>query len=509
MANPHPTPRLENLRSPWQPGTSGNPAGYSQGRRISDAIENMIDEMKLERSFAATAIAMALGHKHTLKQLVKDPETGKDVWVEHKPDLAWFKMIVPRPRIEPAPQQMDAVTRLSTILDDLDSKRAAQEEQDKAAESAGPSPSGPGEWKETVQSASTLFHDVPAHAGGGQVALKAAQADLPAGDPGTTLAVERPSGQRSVPIPSALLELFNPARHAVRLMAFVDAQLAGLFTGNIRGFAAGIIRVRPRLAGGLGRALAEIAVVACLLLFHQAVVVDNQRAGGHVVQAGAVAADEQHGSQVVRQQRLEPLQGRDIQVVGQLIPDQPAGDLVAGEVVAGKAGTPPPTLVTGSTFPMLYPVLAPERPPDGKPALTVVAEQADAHPGTLVARSTFPMLYPVLAPERPPDGKPATTVVAGQADTHPRTLVTGSTFPMLYPVLAPERPPDGKPATTFLAATLSVVLLQPVAVGLLNLLRPPSKVRAQAPSVTPQPALVNHAVENARNLDISRHALAR
>ncbi len=49
MANPHPTPRLENLRQPWQPGTSGNPAGYSQGRRISDAIENMIDEQGLER----------------------------------------------------------------------------------------------------------------------------------------------------------------------------------------------------------------------------------------------------------------------------------------------------------------------------------------------------------------------------------------------------------------------------------------------------------------------------
>ncbi len=114
-----------NLRPPWQPGTSGNPAGYSQGRRISDAIENMIDELGLERSFAATAIAMALGHKHTLKQLVKDPETGVDVWVEHQPDLAWFKMIVPRPRIEPAPQQMDAVTRLRTILQNIDRKERA------------------------------------------------------------------------------------------------------------------------------------------------------------------------------------------------------------------------------------------------------------------------------------------------------------------------------------------------------------------------------------------------
>ncbi len=418
MANPHPTPRLENLRQPWQPGTSGNPAGYSQGRRISDAMEGLIDELGLQREFGTAAIAMALGKKHLLKQKVTDPETGEVVWVEQKPDLAWFKMIVQR--IEPVAQQIDPVTRLRAILQDLERQLAAQEEQDKAAESAGPSPSGPGEWKETVESASLLSHDVPAHAGSGQVTLKAAQADLPAGDPGTTLAVERPSGQRSVPIPSALLELFNPARHAVRLQAFVDAQLAGLFTGNIRGFAAGIIRVRPRLAGGLGRTLAEIAVVACLLLFHQAVVLDNQRAGGHVVQAGAVAADEQHGSQVVRQQRLEPLQGLDIQVMGQLIADQPAGDLVAGEVVAGQAG---------------------------------------AQPRTLVTRSRFPELYPVLAPERPPDGKPV-------------------------------------PTSKFLAATHSVVLLQPVAVGLLNLLRPPSKVRAQAPSVTPEPALVNHAEQH-------------
>ena len=389
MANPHPTPRLENLRPPWQPGTSGNPAGYSQGRRISDAIEGLIDELGLQREFGTTAIAMALGKKHLLKQKVTDPETGEDVWVEHKPDLAWFKMIVQR--IEPVAQQMDPVTRLRAILDDLERERAAQEEQDKAAESAGPSPSGPGEWKETVQSASTLFQDVPAHAGSGQVALKAAQVDLPAGDLVTTLAVERPSAQRSVPILRGLLELFNPARHAVRLMAFVAERarampwagllrpLQGLSASHIRTLRLGLPAApkgHHNLARGnapsegLGRALAEIAVVACFLLFHQAVVLDDQRAGGHVVQAGAVAADEQHGSQVVRQQRLEPLQGLDMQVMGQLIPDQPAGDLVAGEVVAGQAGAHPRTLVTRSTFPGLYPVLAPERPPDGKPAPT-------------------------------------------------------------------------------------------------------------------------------------------
>ena len=51
MANPRPTPKPENLRPPWPPGTSGNPAGYSRGRRISDAIERLIEEMALDREF--------------------------------------------------------------------------------------------------------------------------------------------------------------------------------------------------------------------------------------------------------------------------------------------------------------------------------------------------------------------------------------------------------------------------------------------------------------------------
>ena len=88
MANPRPTPKPENLRSPWPPGTSGNPAGYSRGRRISDAIERLIEEMALDREFGATAIAMALGKKYMLKRKVKAPETGEEIWVEHKPDIA-------------------------------------------------------------------------------------------------------------------------------------------------------------------------------------------------------------------------------------------------------------------------------------------------------------------------------------------------------------------------------------------------------------------------------------
>ena len=105
MANPRPTPKPENLHPPWPPGTSGNPAGYSRGRRIGDAIERLIEEMALDREFGATAIAMAAGKKYMLKRKVKDPEIGKEIWVEHKPDIAWFNMILER--IEPVAKQTD------------------------------------------------------------------------------------------------------------------------------------------------------------------------------------------------------------------------------------------------------------------------------------------------------------------------------------------------------------------------------------------------------------------
>ncbi len=67
MANPRPTPKPENLRPPWPPGTSGNPAGYSRGRRVSDTIKRLIDEKALDRDFGATAITIvAEGATHSL-----------------------------------------------------------------------------------------------------------------------------------------------------------------------------------------------------------------------------------------------------------------------------------------------------------------------------------------------------------------------------------------------------------------------------------------------------------
>src|SRR5271166_5869286 len=198
MANPHPTPKVENLRPPWPKGTSGNPAGYSRGRRISDAIERQIDEMELDREFGATAIAMALGKKHLLKQKVKDPETSEDIWVEQKPDLAWFKMIAQR--IEPSAEQTDAVSRLRAILDDIDSELPDPIDQGKAAESPEWSRSHPCDCNENVESAGTLCQCDPASVAGGQAAVVVPQALARAGD----------------------LERFHPARYVVRFLALLE-----------------------------------------------------------------------------------------------------------------------------------------------------------------------------------------------------------------------------------------------------------------------------------------------
>jgi len=396
MANP--SPKLENLRPPWPKGTSGNPAGYSRGRRISDAIERQIDEMDLDREFGSTAIAMALGKKHLLKQKVKDPETCKDIWVEQKPDLAWFKMIAER--IEPVAEQTDAVSRLRAILDDIDSELPDPIDQGKAAESPERSRSHPCDCNVNVESAKKLFQAEPARGDSGQVALKVLQTLPRAGNLVTSLAVERRIGHRRVPTLRGLLELFDPARHAVQLFAFLEAQVAGLFTGGVRCSLAGNIRIRPRSGGGLRRALAEVVVVAFFLLWHQAVVLDLQGACDHVVRQAAVVADQQDGSQVVHQERLEQLQGLDAELTPPTPPSQ------GGE----KTSRPnsPPLLATGGLGRGVagWTFGAGNASENRSDVREVVAQQADAPPATLLTRLTLSVLSPVLAPKGDPDGKP-------------------------------------------------------------------------------------------------------
>ena len=270
-----------------------------------------MDELQLDGKFADVAIAMAIGDKQMLKHKSTDPETGEDIWVEYEPSIAWFKMV--QERLEPPPGKPNnmAVLEAMAALDE-DEDFHPPIEQCKAADC--PLKPGSESWKrnQNVESAGTLCQCDPASVAGGQATVEVPQALARAGD----------------------LERLHPARYVVRFLAFLEAQLAGLFTGG-------------RLRG----ALAQTAVVAALLLVHQAVVFDHQRAGGHGVPQGTVAADEH--------------QAPEVQVMGRLAFDQLPCDPVAAEVAARHADGQPRILSIRPTFPVLFPVLAPERPPDG------------------------------------------------------------------------------------------------------------------------------------------------
>lgn len=76
-----------NQPTQFQPGQSGNPAGHSKGRRITSALEGLIDEIKADPKLARVWLAKALGDRRLLK--MKD---GPDL----DPDFRWFAMLVER-----------------------------------------------------------------------------------------------------------------------------------------------------------------------------------------------------------------------------------------------------------------------------------------------------------------------------------------------------------------------------------------------------------------------------
>jgi hypothetical protein len=107
-----------NPETQWKPGESGNPAGYARRRRIADAIGRLIDDQKLDRTIALTAIAMMLGDKKPIK--------GR------KPSLAWFKMIrdmIDGPLDAPdtnAPVDLDEPKRI--VIPDVDDRLTTRED---------------------------------------------------------------------------------------------------------------------------------------------------------------------------------------------------------------------------------------------------------------------------------------------------------------------------------------------------------------------------------------------
>jgi hypothetical protein len=63
MSNPN---WADNLR-PWPKGTSGNPGGSSNRRRVTARLRKLLDETELEGPLDRTWVAMALGDEKLLE----------------------------------------------------------------------------------------------------------------------------------------------------------------------------------------------------------------------------------------------------------------------------------------------------------------------------------------------------------------------------------------------------------------------------------------------------------
>ncbi len=67
----------------FKPGQSGNPAGYSKARRVSAALDRLLDEIGgSDKDLALTLYAMATGRKELIK--------GR------KPEFMWFQALMER-----------------------------------------------------------------------------------------------------------------------------------------------------------------------------------------------------------------------------------------------------------------------------------------------------------------------------------------------------------------------------------------------------------------------------
>jgi hypothetical protein len=81
--------QTSGLLPPWEAGQSGNPEGYSRGRRVADALHRALNKRGLLDDVATTVIAMALGQKIA----------------NRTPHLEWFREL--RDMIDGSPRLRD------------------------------------------------------------------------------------------------------------------------------------------------------------------------------------------------------------------------------------------------------------------------------------------------------------------------------------------------------------------------------------------------------------------
>ena len=100
--NRRPVPRPGNLKPPWRPGQSGNPAGYSRSRRIRDVLRRLIAERGCEEEVALILIAKAL---------------GRTEWLDgREPDLGWWRELM---------RYLEDGEELEAIRQDIESLKAS------------------------------------------------------------------------------------------------------------------------------------------------------------------------------------------------------------------------------------------------------------------------------------------------------------------------------------------------------------------------------------------------
>jgi hypothetical protein len=73
-------PNPENIQPhKWKPGQSGNPAGYSRGRRVTDALIALIEDKGAEKPLASVWLRKALEGDPKFFAMLLDRVEGKPI----------------------------------------------------------------------------------------------------------------------------------------------------------------------------------------------------------------------------------------------------------------------------------------------------------------------------------------------------------------------------------------------------------------------------------------------
>lgn len=95
----------QNLK-PWKPGQSGNPSGYSTGRRVTDRLAKLLEERNLDDTLALIWYGVATGDEKILG--------GR------KPDYRFFKELLDRIDGPVVSKVETSTTQAANDHDDLD-----------------------------------------------------------------------------------------------------------------------------------------------------------------------------------------------------------------------------------------------------------------------------------------------------------------------------------------------------------------------------------------------------